>query len=239
MPSTSSSTAVLLFTRTPEEEVRNKSFVYDDSIGANKEVARKLIKRTRKAISESGLPLFVIYSTQQRGETFGERLTAAFQDVFDRGYDRVISIGNDTLTLSASDLLLASSLLNEHSAVVGPTPDGGAYLIGLTKSVFLPTSFSQLPWETEHLLNHLHTLLNEYSAQVAILHFQQDVNSPADLSSLYKLLLRHTALYQLIRYLHSKKYTECRSTYAFFCLRIVISTISLRAPPFTHLFSSF
>ena len=231
MPTASSSTAVLLFTRTPEEEVRYKTFVYNANQRTNKAVARRLIRHTRQTITRSGLPVFVISSTQQRGATFGERLTAAFGEIFNQGFERVISIGNDTLSLSPSDLLHASSLLDTHAAVLGPTPNGGTYLIGLHRSAFSPDVFSRLPWETRFLFDRLASSFAEASGKVAILSYQHDVNTPEDLSTQYKVLLKHSVLYRFIKDLLDGTSSVAVRAECFFIPRQQTTYISLRAPP--------
>ena len=234
MPVTPSSTAILFFTRTPEEEVRHKTYIHSAGRRANTQVARKLIQNTRKAIAGSGLPAFVVTSRSQQGATFGERLAAAFQDVFDKGFDRVIAIGNDTLTLSSADLLNASSLLDQHAAVIGPTPHGGTYLVGMRKSAFASEQFSALPWETDLILERLVSSISEATQSVALLPYQSDVNTPSDLLSQYRLLLKHSALYTFISYLLFTRSILKISRQVSYGSPLFYTSISLRAPP-THI----
>ena len=123
-------TAILFFTRTPEEEARHKTFV-PARRRTNRQVARELIKHTHGRLVLSGLPVYVVDSDLQVGTTFGERLAHAFQRIYALGYENVIAVGNDTLSLSSSDLTKATDLLGAHTSVIGPTSSGGAYLIGL------------------------------------------------------------------------------------------------------------
>jgi glycosyltransferase A (GT-A) superfamily protein (DUF2064 family) len=67
----------------------------------------------------------------QYGESFGERLSHAFDELARRGYDQIVIVGRDCPELSAADILDAFAALNESRAVLGPDHRGGCYLIGL------------------------------------------------------------------------------------------------------------
>ena len=126
----SSPTAILLFTRTPEEEAQHKTFV-PAGRHVNERIASQLIKHTCTQLEKANIPVYVIDSDRQRGNSFGERLAAAFRDIYDEGYVNVIAVGNDTLTLTPQDLQRTVDLLATHTAVLGPTQRGGTYLMGL------------------------------------------------------------------------------------------------------------
>lgn len=172
----SSPTALLLFTRTPEEEARHKRFV-PAGRHVNRKIAHQLIKHTSTCLQKAGIPVYVITSDQQKGCTFGERLAAAFEEIYDLGYTNVIAVGNDTLTLTSKDLQDAAHLLQHHRAVIGPTQRGGTYLIGLHRDVFSRKDFALLPWESERLLD---CLLDSLPTNLSLLKFQQDINNAAD-----------------------------------------------------------
>lgn len=67
----------------------------------------------------------------QRGDGLGERITYAFEDAFARGARKVLAFGSDSPTVPPGFLHDAFNALEEDDAVVGPTFDGGYYLIGL------------------------------------------------------------------------------------------------------------
>ena len=178
----SSPTALLLFTRTPEEEARHKKFVQANR-HVNRRIAHQLIKHTSSCLRKAGIPVFVITSDQQKGHTFGQRLAAAFQEIFEYGFDNVIAVGNDTLTLTARDLQTAAALLECNQAVIGPTQRGGTYLIGLHRSVFSGLDFNALPWETESLFD---GLLSALDVAVSVLKYQQDINNATDFHAIIR-----------------------------------------------------
>lgn len=145
------STALLLFTRSPQEEALVKDFSDVQSLRSNSIIALHLISNAEKTARSTGLPCFVINSSKQHGNTFGERLSDAFSQIFNLGYRQVIAIGNDCPTLSAKNLTQAAEQLSKNNAFLGPAADGGLYLIGLQKNAFFPQQFAELPWETENV----------------------------------------------------------------------------------------
>lgn len=177
-------TAILLFAHAAEHEARTKSFSSGRSAHTNKKIARVLLQHTLAVIHKSRIPLFTVYTAQQKGNTFGERLANAFQDAFGAGYQRVICIGSDCPTLAVADLQQAQFALQQHSMVVGPAADGGAYLIGMHIDSFDPESFAMLNWQTEQVMHELSIYSFRQQARLhsfELLHKRPDVDSKEDL----------------------------------------------------------
>jgi glycosyltransferase A (GT-A) superfamily protein (DUF2064 family) len=93
----------------------------------------------------------MIGSDQQHGADFGEKLANAFDNVFAKGYEKVIALGNDCLELSVALLKRATEQLKKNDCVYGQAADGGCYLIGETESAFDKGAFTALPWKTSCL----------------------------------------------------------------------------------------
>jgi len=89
----------------------------------------------------------------------------AIQYIFDKGYQRVISIGNDTPGLELKHILKASELLEHNSMCFGPSKDGGFYLWGVKKDSFEKKSFLNFKWNTEDLLPEILSELTYNSIQ--------------------------------------------------------------------------
>ena len=170
------STALILFTRSQLEEAKAKDFSEVHSLRSNSQIAGHLISHAEKTARRTGLPCFVINSNLQHGNTFGEKLSDAFQQIFALGFEDVIAIGNDCPTLTAQDLQCAAFQLKNTQAVLGPSTDGGLYLIGLNKKAFNATSFAQLPWETSMVSNILQNYLKEQSLQFVLTEVKEDID---------------------------------------------------------------
>ena len=68
----------------------------------------------------------------QRGAGLGERMLRAFVQAFAAGHDRAVVVGTDHPTLPVEFFDLALSALDDPlTAVLGPSDDGGYYLLGL------------------------------------------------------------------------------------------------------------
>lgn len=63
----------------------------------------------------------------------GERMYRAFRMVFDRGARKAVIVGTDVPDISAGSLIEAIRSLNDVDTVIGPSRDGGYYLLGMNK----------------------------------------------------------------------------------------------------------
>ena len=68
---------------------------------------------------------------QQSGDTLGDRMRGAFTDVFKGGAQRAVIIGTDVPELEMPRLRDAFAFLEEVEVVIGPSTDGGYYLLGV------------------------------------------------------------------------------------------------------------
>lgn len=82
----------------------------------------------------------------QQGNTLGERLHHAFLETFEQGYRKVVVIGSDCLELTSDHLASSFDVLTDHDIVMGPTFDGGYYLLGMKH--FHPALFAHKSWST-------------------------------------------------------------------------------------------
>jgi len=69
----------------------------------------------------------------QNGDGLAAGLESAFQVVCGSGWRRVIALDGDSPHLPAETVRHAFALLERHDVVVGPTADGGYYLVGATR----------------------------------------------------------------------------------------------------------
>ena len=84
----------------------------------------------------------------QSGNSLGARLVNMMETAFGAGYPSVCVIGSDAPHLPAPFLLEAFGRLEGGAgAVLGPSDDGGYYLIGLSRPA--PALFENIPWSTD------------------------------------------------------------------------------------------
>ena len=108
----------------------------------------------------------------------GTRLQAAFAQAFASGSKRVVVIGSDCPTVTASDIELGWKELQAHDMVIGPAQDGGYWLIGLRSA--RPRLFQEINWSTSTVL--VETLKRAEAAglKVKLMRQRSDIDSPAD-----------------------------------------------------------
>ena len=69
----------------------------------------------------------------QDGNDLGERMKNAFRQVFAHGSKKAIVLGTDIPDISKEIINEAIMELDKYDLVVGPSPDGGFYLLGMKK----------------------------------------------------------------------------------------------------------
>jgi len=124
----------------------------------------------------------------QRGEAFGERLTAATEDLLQLGFDSLCLIDSDSPTVPARAFTEAVNFLaqNKDSVVLGPSDDGGYYLIGLKKTH--NRLFEAIDWSTELVLEQTIEAAREIDVPVHVLPTWYDVDDSRTLSRLCREL---------------------------------------------------
>src|SRR5512132_3197217 len=128
----------------------------------------------------------------QRGDEFGERLFFAVEDLFNCGFDSLCLIDSDSPTVPAENFEQAVELLgaSEDCVVLGPSDDGGYYLIGVKKPH--RHLFEQIDWSTERVLNQTMQRATEIGIEVKLLPIGYDVDDDASLRRLCNELLTDT-----------------------------------------------
>lgn len=119
------------------------------------QLASQLINHTLREAYQTKLPVIRFFSEKQKGQSFGERLLHAVEESFMAGFDRLIVCGTDTPGLSSRHFLSVAESLHTKDVVLGPSADGGIYLIGLTKASFTKNLFASISWLTPSVFSQL------------------------------------------------------------------------------------
>jgi rSAM/selenodomain-associated transferase 1 len=82
----------------------------------------------------------------QAAGDLGQRMQQYFASAFARGCERVVLIGSDSPNLPPTFIRSAFQRLEHEQVVLGPSEDGGYYLIGARLE--LPDVFSDISWST-------------------------------------------------------------------------------------------
>jgi uncharacterized protein len=125
----------------------------------------------------------------QRGDNFGERLVLAAEDLFRCGFAAACLIDSDSPTVRSDDYARAVDLLLRAGdrVVLGPSDDGGYYLIGLKK--MHRELFEGIDWSTERVCDQTRKRAADLDLEVALLPRNYDVDDRASLNRLCAELL--------------------------------------------------
>ncbi|MET0851252.1 MAG: TIGR04282 family arsenosugar biosynthesis glycosyltransferase [Candidatus Rokuibacteriota bacterium] len=87
----------------------------------------------------------------QEGEGLGERMSNLLAGLIADGHPGAVVIGSDSPTLPMDHVVEAAAALERGAAdlVIGPSEDGGYYLIGLRRRQ--AALFSDIPWSTDRV----------------------------------------------------------------------------------------
>jgi len=118
----------------------------------------------------------------QSGANLGERIANAVRQAFARGFPRAVVIGSDSPSLPPDRLSQALDLSGHRDLVLGPSLDGGYYLIGLR--ALLPELFRGIAWSSDTVLLDTLGVARRSGVSVALLEPWYDVDTPQDLSLL-------------------------------------------------------
>lgn len=222
-----SDTAILLFSRSATQESVSKPLVQKHR-SAQRGLAKQLIQQALRVAKSSGFPVFYLTERQQRGHDFGTRFAHAFEQLFALGFQQVISIGNDCPELSTSDLTKAAAQLAHTPFVFGPSPDGGAYLVGIRRDAYAREVLLAIPWQTPHTLK---ALAAQTVGQFSLLVEKADVDTPADLQGV--LRLGHVDILLKIRLLQylQEIFPSLLIWHEYAPQRCALRTRPLRGPP--------
>lgn len=127
----------------------------------------------------------------QQGDDLGTRLEQAFQSAFSRGAPKAVAIGSDTPHITPVVIERAFSSLERADLVLGPTADGGYYLIGLKE----PCSFlfQEISWSTVDVLRQTLERARQRGLKIATLPTLFDVDTISDLRKLAGLSVENGA----------------------------------------------
>jgi uncharacterized protein len=115
----------------------------------------------------------------QLGANLGARLEAAFRSLREAGATQTVAIGSDSPTLDPAWIVRAIASLDTHDAAIGPTEDGGYYLIGVRG--IIPELFRGIPWSTDSVARTTFERASALGLSVHILPVWYDVDDVATL----------------------------------------------------------
>lgn len=191
----STSEVLLIFVKNPKKgKVKTR---LAQAIGDKEalDIYRQLLRITKAAVDPLQLTKQVWYSAYideqdvwskgsyqkklQTGRDLGERMKGAFRQVFNKQSGKVVIIGSDCAAISSPIVQQAFDALDNHQAVVGPSEDGGYYLLGMAE--FHPELFDLQEWSTDSVLKETIRQMQKKKISYHLLPELNDIDTVEDL----------------------------------------------------------
>lgn len=117
--------------------------------------------------------------SQQQGDDLGNKMKNAFEKVFSIGTQKVIIVGTDIPDLSKEIIVDAYGALDNHDVVIGPSNDGGYYLIGMKN--FYSGIFEEIEYSTPTVLKVTLEKVKQLKLTYHLLPTLRDIDNKEDL----------------------------------------------------------
>jgi uncharacterized protein len=191
--------ALLVFTKAPiEGQVKTRLIPKLGTEGALL-LYKDLVKKTLETAAASDINDIYLYCTPdikhpylkfcsdnfevglvlQQGHDLGEKMSTAFVEMFAQ-YNKVLIIGCDCPVITRHDINLATKKLFEGlDVVIGPSEDGGYYLIGMSQTHTL--LFQDINWGTSSVLEETRKKIFQLDLESHELPEKWDLDRPEDI----------------------------------------------------------
>ncbi|HKK46628.1 MAG TPA: TIGR04282 family arsenosugar biosynthesis glycosyltransferase [Balneolaceae bacterium] len=186
---------LLIFVKNPEEgEVKTR---LAETIGDRRalNVYQRLLSITREISDQLTCSRQVWYSKfipaagfwdtgnytkhLQKGSNLGERMKNAFSEAFAGGYHKAVIIGSDCADLKQQIIEVAFDLLDDNDVVIGPSKDGGYYLLGMSQ--LYSGLFENISWSTAAVFEQTSKIADQLGLSRALLPVLNDIDTEEDL----------------------------------------------------------
>jgi rSAM/selenodomain-associated transferase 1 len=115
-------------------------------------------------------------------DDIGGCLNLTTTSLLEQGFRKVVALNADGPSLSPELIRLALLELDRQDVVLGPSRDGGYYLIGIKEAH--PELFQDIPWSTSHVTARTLERGREHGLEILLLPEWYDVDTPGDLKFL-------------------------------------------------------
>ncbi len=168
------------FLRDLAAEMKNRAFdIVVAYTGGSPEFLKRTFGRKAKYI-------------EQRGDGLGQKMENAVYDVLQMGYEKVVLTGSDIPELEADTINTAFAMLSCSDVVIGPTEDGGYYLIGM--SVLHHEAFDAKVYGVSSVLEETVSSIRENGLTVELVDKYCDIDTKADIADFRRRIADDPAL---------------------------------------------
>ncbi|MEO6169022.1 MAG: TIGR04282 family arsenosugar biosynthesis glycosyltransferase [Chitinophagales bacterium] len=166
------------------------------------EIYRQLLDHTHKVTQKLDVDKIVFYSDEvlpediweeiiyekkvQEGSDLGKRMVNAFKYAFSKGYRKAIIIGSDCFEITPKIINEAFAALPANNFVIGPSHDGGYYLLGM--ATLYASVFKNKRWSSDEVLHDTLVDIRNINGTYKLLKELTDIDTEADLDSVKNLI---------------------------------------------------
>ena len=122
----------------------------------------------------------------QHGKDLGEKMHNAIAEMLNLKYDKVVLVGSDIPTLDSITIVRAFTNLDNYDVALGPSKDGGYYLIGMKKPY--PALFQDMAWSTSLVLQQTIQKVRKAQLDIVQLEVKSDIDSYVEVVELWNYL---------------------------------------------------
>ena len=122
----------------------------------------------------------------QHGHDLGERMCHSFQDAFRLGFQSVCLVGSDLPDLPPDYVQEAFERLSFYESVIGPSVEGGYYLLGFRKETFFPGIFSNMNWSKSTVYRETINRYEQHGTKFTALPPWNDIDDLQELQEWYR-----------------------------------------------------
>ena len=185
--------ALIVFIKNPVLGKVKTRIAVDAGVHQAFEIYLELCKITRAVIAEVEASIYIYYSDfvdkndawsssryikkVQESSDLGTRMSKAFNYVLSK-HRKAVIIGSDCAELDASIIQKAFDQLASHDLVVGPSSDGGYYLMGMKDRN--PKLFQDIEWSTDSVLSSTLDKTKQMGLTVSLLTTLTDIDHFSD-----------------------------------------------------------
>jgi rSAM/selenodomain-associated transferase 1 len=133
----------------------------------------------------------------QKGDSLGERMANCFLEVFSRGFTDAVLVGSDIPHIQPEVFLSAFDSLERQDLVIGPTYDGGYYLVGM-KTLYVDVFTPDVKWGNLSVLESTFNKVNQLGLSLELLDKYRDLDTIEDVWWFHQQFSKPTEAYSHI-----------------------------------------
>jgi len=190
---------LIIFTKNPKLGKVKTRIAQEAGDKETLKIYLELCAITQKAIKNVDCQKFVFYSDLieyddewsgsfqkklQVGDDLGTRMLNAFKEIIVPA-SKLVVIGTDCPYLKGSTIENAFLTLDDSDVVIGPSQDGGYYLMGM-KTVY-PELFKNIPWSTDQVFQITIDRCEKLGLSVGLLEILSDIDYLEDWKNYLKV----------------------------------------------------